>query len=149
MFAVRGHELTARQLHDLLALRIDVFVVEQNCPYREVDGHDLDPTTEHLWTADELGIASALRILEDGSDRRIGRVVTRADQRGNGAASALLSAALEHLGSTSIVLDAQSYLQEFYERFGFTVTGPEFVEDGIPHVPMRRPGAGATQETMR
>ena len=73
--------LSTRQLHDLIRLRIDVFVVEQTCAYAELDGRDLEPGTRHVW-AEEAGAAVAcLRVLDDGDARRIGRVCTRLDQR--------------------------------------------------------------------
>lgn len=135
----RGPELTAAQLHDLLRLRVDVFVVEQACPYHEIDGLDLADDTRHLWTADERGPTAALRILTEDAGRRIGRVVTRSDCRGAGLAGRLLTAALEEVGHLPTVLAAQSHLRRFYERFGYRVVGPEFIEDGIPHLPMSRP----------
>lgn len=141
----RAHwsELDPITLHDLLRLRIDVFVVEQNCPYPELDGRDVEPTTEHVWVADERGPAAYLRVLGDGDGiRRIGRVCTRADARGRGLAGRLVDAVLSGADTepdkVSFVLDAQTYVAGFYTARGFVVSGPEFVEDGIPHVPMRR-----------
>ena len=130
-------ELTGRELHDLLRLRVDVFVVEQDCAYPELDGRDPEPGTRHVWIADDRGPAAYLRVLDDGAARRIGRVVTRSDARGAGLAGRLV----EHvLAGTPApwVLDAQSHLASWYEARGFDVVGPEFVEDGIAHVPMRR-----------
>jgi ElaA protein len=131
-------ELDARTLHDLLRLRIDVFVVEQKCPYPEVDGRDIESGTRHVWSADAVGPTAYLRILDEGETRRIGRVCTRPDARGAGLAARLMQVALESTAGWSVVLDAQSQLTTWYERFGFHVEGPEFVEDGIPHRPMRR-----------
>ncbi|MEZ5226052.1 MAG: GNAT family N-acetyltransferase [Acidimicrobiales bacterium] len=136
--AVAGPDLGARQLHDLLKLRVDIFVVEQECPYHEIDGRDLLDSTEHVWLADELGPRAALRVLADPEGRRIGRVVTRADQRGQGLAAQLMEWTHHHIGSVVTVLDGQSHLRAFYERLGYEVSGPEFIEDGIPHLPMRR-----------
>ncbi|MDH4364076.1 MAG: GNAT family N-acetyltransferase, partial [Acidimicrobiia bacterium] len=92
-----GPELTAAELHAVLALRVAVFVVEQACPYPEVDGRDLDATTGHRWLADGTGIACYVRTLHEPSDSgavRIGRVVTRADRRGEGLAAHLLAGVL-------------------------------------------------------
>ena len=133
----RFTELSAAELHAIVRLRVDVFVVEQACPYPELDGRDDEPTTRHLWVADHAGIATYLRLLDDGDARRIGRVVTRADTRRTGLAARLLAHALA-TSAAPWVLDAQSHLAGWYEAAGFTATGPEFVEDGIPHVPMRR-----------
>lgn len=147
----RFAELDTRTLHDLLRLRVDVFVVEQACPYPEIDGRDTEPGTRHLWLADPAtGAPTAyLRVLAEpgGSPSspgshgiaRIGRVVTAPSARGGGAAGRLMSAALEEIGPRDVVLDAQAHLAGFYARFGFTPSGPEFLEDGIPHVPMTRP----------
>ncbi len=142
---VAGPDLTARQLHDLLRLRIDVFIVEQECTYHELDGRDLLASTEHLWAEDADGVFVALRILADPDGRRIGRVVTRNDRRGVGLARQLLEWAHDQTGSASTVLDAQSHLRGFYERFGYEVVGPEFDDEGIPHLPMRRTPPTRTQ----
>lgn len=133
-------DLDAKTLYALLKLRTDVFVVEQACPYPELDGRDTEPTTRHLWLADEPAEPQAyLRILaEPDGAARIGRVCTAASARGQGLSRRLMEAALARTGDRPCVLDAQSYLVDFYRSFGFTVAGPEFVEDGIPHVPMRR-----------
>jgi ElaA protein len=131
-------ELTVRQLHDILRLRGEVFVVEQACIYPDVDGRDVEATTLHHWIERSGAIAAYARTLTNsGGATRIGRVVTAPHCRGEGLAAILL----QHLTTTipgPIVLDAQSYLVEWYERMGFGVSGPDFVEDGIPHVPMER-----------
>ncbi|MFW2382224.1 MAG: GNAT family N-acetyltransferase [Acidimicrobiales bacterium] len=134
---VPAAELTTVQLHDLLRLRVDVFVVEQNCPYPELDGRDLEPGTTHLWVDIDGEIAATLRLLTDPDCHRIGRVATAVDHRGGGHAATLVTHAIE-LCHGPIELDAQSYLEDWYQRFGFVQHGEEFVEDGIPHVPMRR-----------
>ena len=133
-------ELDAATLYALLRLRVDVFVVEQHCAYPEIDGRDTEPGALHVWLADEpahpLGY---LRILSDpGGVARIGRVAVARPARGAGLAQRLMRAALDHVGDRPCVLDAQAGLVDFYADFGFVVTGPEYLEDGIPHVPMRR-----------
>ena len=135
-------DLTPQQLHDLLRLRVDVFVVEQKCPYPELDGRDLEPTTRHFWLADDDGrVLATLRLLEDRSgEYRIGRVCTAADARGNGLSGRLMEAVVAEIGSAPSVLDAQVAVKHFYARYGYVEAGEEFVEDGIPHVTMRRPG---------
>ncbi|GJM37374.1 MAG: ElaA protein [Acidimicrobiales bacterium] len=130
-------ELTTTELHDLLRLRVDVFVVEQACAYPELDGRDAETTTRHIWSADDDGPTAYVRLLDDGEARRIGRVATRADARGNGLAGELVDHVIVS-SSGPWVLDAQSHLSEWYAGRGFVVSGPEYVEDGIPHVPMRR-----------
>lgn len=141
-------ELDPATLYALLRLRIDVFVVEQACPYPELDGRDLESATRHLWLApagDPADPQSYLRILtEPDGAARIGRVCTAAKARGLGLSRQLMAAALDRCGDRPCVLDAQSYLADFYRSFGFIETGPEFVEDGIPHVPMRREAPGGS-----
>ncbi|MEV4760334.1 GNAT family N-acetyltransferase [Micromonospora sp. NPDC049559] len=132
-------DLDARTLHDLLRLRIEVFVVEQECPYPELDGRDVEPGTRHLWLSRGGEPLAYLRILSDpGGVERIGRVLVAKQARGDGLAGRLMSEALAVVGNRVCVLEAQSYLADFYARYGFVVTGPEYVEDGIPHLPMRR-----------
>ena len=138
VITARSSELDAPTLYALLRLRVDVFVVEQECPYPELDGRDLEPSTVHVWTSDVEGPTAYLRVLDDGDIARIGRVCTRADARGSGLAAQLMQAALAQSAGRTVVLDAQSYLAGWYARFGFVADGPEFIEDGIPHIPMRR-----------
>jgi ElaA protein len=136
----RFDELTARELHDILRLRCDVFVVEQACAYADVDGRDTEPGTRHIWVADgpDEPILAYLRTLtEPDGTVRIGRVVTAPAARGRGLAARLV----EHVGTTvpaPLTLEAQSHLAAWYVGLGYEATGPEYVEDGIPHVPMRR-----------
>lgn len=142
LHVARFDELDAHTLYALLRLRTDVFVVEQECPYPELDGRDEEPTTRHLWLAPRENRADPhayLRLLADpDGTARIGRVCTAPKARGAGLAGRLMGAALGHVGSAPCVLEAQSYLVAFYETFGFTVSGPEYIEDGIAHVPMCR-----------
>ncbi|WP_018811648.1 GNAT family N-acetyltransferase [Salinispora pacifica] len=132
-------DLSARAFHDLLRLRVDVFVVEQECPYPELDGRDVEPGTRHLWLEQAGAPVAYLRILAgpDGQ-RQIGRVVVAKEVRGAGYAGQLMTAALVEVGESPCTLEAQSQLVDFYTRHGFTVTGPEYLEDGIRHTPMRR-----------
>jgi ElaA protein len=154
-------ELGARTAYDVWRLRQRVFVVEQQCPYPDLDGRDTEPGTRHVLLSDAagalLGCARVLddRVLDDrvleesaGGERvwRIGRVVLEPTARGLGLADLLMDAALAWCTSEdparAVVLDAQTPLAAWYTTFGFTVTGPEFLDDGIPHVPMRRAGGG-------
>jgi ElaA protein len=144
----RFDELSPRDLHDILRLRSEVFVVEQACLFLEIDGRDPEPAARHLWLRDDTGaLAGAARLLHEGGDTwSIGRVVTRPDLRSRGIAARLLTEAIgeaDALGATAIDLGAQAHLASWYARFGFEVCGAEYVEDGIPHVPMRRPAAAA------
>lgn len=138
--SVTFDKLSPDQLYGLLRLRVDVFVVEQECAYPELDGRDTEPDTTHLWTADDSGRPTAcLRVLrEPDGPARIGRVCTRADHRGRGLAARLMTQALEQTRGRPVVLSAQSHLRGWYEQFGFEPAGVEFLEDGIPHTPMSR-----------
>ncbi|HEY3501576.1 MAG TPA: GNAT family N-acetyltransferase [Actinocatenispora sp.] len=132
-------ELTPTELYAILRLRVDVFVVEQTCPYPEVDGRDTEPDTVHLWYERDGAVAAYLRVLaEPGGGARIGRVCTAADARGAGLAGRLMEVAVAEIGDRPIALGAQSHLTGFYGRYGFRPAGPDYVEDGIPHTPMSR-----------
>jgi predicted GNAT family N-acyltransferase len=135
-------DLTPFEVYALCRLRVDVFVVEQQCPYPELDGRDVEPATVHLWFEDGAGAAAAtIRVLDDGDSRVIGRVATAASARGRGLAAQLIEAGIALCGDVPITMGAQAHLEGWYERFGFRRSGPGYVEDGIPHVPMRRPAA--------
>ncbi len=137
--------IAPRTLHAIVKLRCDVFVVEQQCVYPELDGLDDQPTTRHLWIT-EAGqanrVLSYLRILQpETGGTWIGRIVTRPDQRRTGQGSRLVRTALGLLDDElvpEVHLNAQVYAAPWYEGFGFEACGAVFVEDGISHVPMRR-----------
>lgn len=132
-------DLTAAEVYHLLKLRNDVFVVEQNCVYADLDGRDLEPTTRHFWLEVDGAPRAYLRLLEEpGGTYRIGRVCTARAARGLGFSRRLMEAALVEVGTTECVLDAQTYVADFYASFGFRPEGAEFIEDGIPHLRMRR-----------
>ncbi|AFQ48773.1 GNAT family N-acetyltransferase [Burkholderia cepacia] len=132
--------LTAREIYSILEARSAVFVVEQNCVYRDID--DADQAAWHLAAYDPAGrLAGYLRVLlpdARNTDVRIGRVLTTAAFRGAGLGNALLSNALEHIRAqwpdTPVSLHAQAHLQRFYGAFGFTPSSDVHDEDGIPHV---------------
>ena len=135
-------DLAPRTAYDVWRLRQQVFVVEQDCPYPDLDGRDLEEGTRHVVLLDEDDqVVGTLRVLDDGDWARIGRVVVAPAARGRGLAALLMEAAMGLCGDREVRLDAQTGMTRFYERYGFTVTGPEFDEDGIMHVPMARPGA--------
>lgn len=121
-----------------MALRTDVFVYEQGITCEpELDGRDLEPTTELFWTEDGDEIVATLRVLVDGDITHIGRVATAQHARGRGLAGELIEAALaRHPGVIDI--SAQARLESWYGRFGFVRTGPNYPEAGIDHLPMRR-----------
>jgi ElaA protein len=137
-------------MYRILQLRTDVFVVEQNCPYPELDGRDLEPDAVWVWVTEsadskEAGqVTATLRILRDEDGQaRIGRVATAKSARSGGIASKMMEYALDEIArwgkGIDVILDAQSYLEDWYGRFGFVRSGKDFLDDGIPHVPMTRP----------
>lgn len=131
-------ELDAATLYALLRLRTDVFVVEQACPYPELDGRDAEAGARHWWVDEDGEPVAYLRTLaEPDGATRIGRVVTRANARSRGLARRLVEAVLAD-GPGPWVADAQSHLVGWYEALGFEVSGPEYVEDDILHTPLRR-----------
>ncbi|MFF2082186.1 GNAT family N-acetyltransferase [Nocardia sp. NPDC058176] len=135
-------DLDTATLYRLLRLRVDVFVVEQECAYPELDGRDLEPRTRHLWLDDDGAVVATLRLLEEQVNGvrgfRIGRVCVALTARGHGYTTRLMQAALAETGTDTVRLDAQSHLVDMYAKFGFEVDGPEYDDDGIMHVPMRR-----------
>lgn len=132
-------ELDASTLYRILALRSAVFVVEQDCVYLDPDGRDLESDARQLWIESDAGVLATLRLLRDPDGAaRIGRVATVPSARSSGLAGRLMSRALELAGAGPVVLDAQTYLLDWYARFGFVRAGAEYLDDGIPHVTMRR-----------
>ena len=133
-------DLPPRTAYDVWRLRQQVFVVEQDCPYPDLDGRDVEPATQHVVLLEDEAVLGTLRVLDDGAWARIGRVVVAPSARGRGLAALMMDAALAACGEREVRLDAQTGLTGFYAAYGFEVTGPEFDEDGIMHVPMgRRP----------
>ena len=110
-------------------------MVEQQCPYPEIDNLDFEAI--HVWINDEQGLASYLRVIEEEDTCRIGRVVTRPDARSRGLSRRLIHHVLDRTDGPW-ALSAQSYLRDWYTNLGFDQNGPEFLEDGIPHIPMFR-----------
>jgi len=138
-------DLDVETLYRSRRLRVDVFVVEQSCPYPELDGRDLEPTTRQLWVADDDGaVLATLRLLEDppasdgGTMFRVGRVCTDRAYRGQGLTTRLMETALAEVGERPCRIEAQTYLTQMYATFGFVAEGDEYLEDGIPHVSMVR-----------
>ena len=120
-------------------LRQDVFVVEQECPYPDLDGRDHEAGTRHVVLRDGDLVVGYARVLDDATTWRIGRVVLAPAVRGRGLAEVVMETALQVCPDRDVLVDAQVPLARWYESLGFTADGPEFLEDGIPHLPMRRP----------
>jgi len=135
-------EIPATTLYRILWLRVGVFVVEQEAAYPELDGRDIEPGALLAWAEEDGEVLGTLRVLDEGTRWRIGRVVTSAAARGRGVGADLMRLAIDHAiaqdASRPFVLDAQEHLADWYGRFGFVVSGASYVEDRIPHVPMTR-----------
>jgi ElaA protein len=134
-------ELTTEELYQMMALRIRVFIIEQNCPYQDADGKDLQSL--HLFAMNEEDECMAcLRLVRPGvsyDEWSIGRVVTDERVRNTGTGRLLMKKAMEFFSAAKIDqirISAQSYLIRFYQSFGFTVVSEEYLEDDIPHVQM-------------
>lgn len=141
-FLCTFEELSNRELYEILKLRSEIFVVEQNCVYNDLD--NLDQEALHLFKLDNGEIVAYARLLKPGTrfpSASIGRVVTRFDKRRNGFSKQLILQAIDYIVSEwsvkSISISAQKYLREFYESLGFEVVSNEYLEDGIPHYEMR------------
>ena len=135
----RFEELDINELYEILKLRVDVFVVEQNCPYPELD--DKDKSAWHVYIREEGKITAYLRVLDPGvsfDTAAIGRVIST--RRRCGLGTTLLRegirVAQERMNTPAIKIEAQTYARAFYELQGFCQTSEEFLEDGIPHIEM-------------
>lgn len=134
-------ELNTAELYEILRLRSEIFVVEQNCVYNDLD--NLDQEGYHLYITEAEQIVSYVRILKGGTrfkETSIGRVVTKEKYRHRGFSTTLMKKAIafikEEWKGKTIKISAQTYLQSFYESLGFVITTAEFLEDGIPHLGM-------------
>ncbi|MDX5371678.1 MAG: GNAT family N-acetyltransferase [Pseudomonadaceae bacterium] len=138
-------ELDKRELYALLELRSRVFVVEQHCPYQDVDGQDLLGDTCHLLAWQDERLLAYLRLLDpatQGGETVIGRVLVAPEARGSGLGHQLMeravAACLQRWPGLPIYLSAQAHLQAYYGRYGFVAVSAPYLEDDIPHVGMRR-----------
>ena len=135
-------ELSLEEFHDIIALRIQIFIIEQNCPYQEVDGKD--KLAHHLFFKNEMDeIIAVTRILPHGisyEEVAIGRVVVHEEYRGTGLGNQLMADSMNFVkdkyGEVPVRLSAQKHLENYYGNHGFKSTGKEYLEDGIPHVEM-------------
>ena len=137
----RFQEFNTSELHELLAARIDVFIVEQQCVYQDLDGQD--PGAYHLRGLGDQGLAAYLRLLPPGSrypEPSIGRVFTVAAYRGRQLGRELMSRGIQgcrhYYPGQTLRVSAQAYLLAFYQGLGFVSVGPDYDDDGIPHVDM-------------
>ena len=135
------NQLTAEELYEILRVRAEVFVVEQNCAYQDLDGVDLD--AYHVYLKDNGEIVAYLRVVDKGKrldEVSIGRVISL--RRRCGLGSELMGLGLrvakEKFGAEIVKVGAQIYAKPFYESVGFTQISDEYLEDGIPHIYMQR-----------
>jgi ElaA protein len=135
-------EMTALEWHRVLALRAEVFVVEQNCAYQDPDGKDV--VSYHILMESGEELVAYARLLPPGvsyPEASIGRVVSSPRVRGLGWGKALMEVAIaqtqKQFGTNEICISAQSYLLKFYQDLGFVAEGEEYLEDDIPHFKMR------------
>lgn len=134
-------ELTTEELYNILKLRAEVFVVEQDCVYNDLD--NLDKEAVHQFTLREGQIVAYSRLLKPGTrfnHYSIGRVIVRESERGTGLGIQMMEEAktfiLNQWKADKIKISAQKYLRNFYENLGFVVVTEEYLEDGIPHFGM-------------
>ena len=136
-------EITTQELYSVIKARVNVFVVEQNCPYPDLD--DYDQKAVHLWAENEGEVLAYCRIFDKGikyKETSIGRVITTEKGRGKGLGRQLIKYALDvienRLHQTEVRISAQDYLLRFYSDFGFVDTGKKYLEDNLPHTEMFR-----------
>lgn len=134
-------ELTIDELHDLMRLRSEVFVVEQDCVYQDIDGKDRKAL--HVLGFYENELAAYSRCFQPGDyfeEAAIGRIVVDERFRDKGLGHQIVDASIEAIqkayNTSRIKLSAQTYLIDFYTSHGFKATGEEYLEDGIPHIAM-------------
>ena len=135
-------QLDKAELYEIMQLRIEVFVIEQDCPYPDLDG--MDHECLHMWILQDDQIASYLRINPAGSlyaEPSLGRIVTKLAHRSKGLGAVIINKAIEVVCQekpTAIRISAQSHLENYYEKFGFLKASDEYLEDNIPHIEMLR-----------
>ena len=133
------HELTTDELYELLRVRSEVFVVEQNCVYQDMDGDD--QVSIHLWLTVGERVVALARVCPANTHMKevsIGRVLTTERGKGHGKRIMLcaIDVAIQHFGATTIDIEAQEYAKGFYEDVGFKQSSDAFILDGIPHIKM-------------
>lgn len=134
-------ELTTKEFYMLVKERIAVFVVEQNCPYQEVD--EIDPEALHTFLTDEQGnVAAYTRIYKEEDAVHFGRVLVAKEHRQSGLGKQIVQRTLEVIEqkypNTPIIIGAQDYLRSFYESLGFNAISDVYLEDDIPHIDMKK-----------
>ncbi|AOT09165.1 GNAT family N-acetyltransferase [Pseudoalteromonas luteoviolacea] len=136
------YELTNDELFEVFKLRVDIFVVEQQCPYPEIDEIDRISSTRHILFCDNSQLKAYARCYQKGQGvAAIGRVLIASEFRGSGVAYELMEQAIQccinQYSDMSIEIAAQTYLQPFYQKVGFNSIGEAYLEDGIEHIDMK------------
>ena len=136
-------EITTSELYKIIRARVDVFVVEQDCPYPDLDGYDQQAV--HIWAEQDQDVLAYCRIFNKGikyQETSIGRVLTTEKARGKSLGKQLIQYAVETIENrfhtSEVRISAQDYLLRFYSGFGFEDTGKKYLEDNIPHTEMFR-----------
>jgi len=159
----RFSELTATELYTLLALRMQVFIVEQVCPYQDIDGLDVLPETRHVCGYQDSELVAYLRVMAPTANHAataiahhmgisqhavIGRVLIASTARGTGLSHTLIEQAINICETcwpdSAQFLSAQAHLTDLYQQHGFHVQGEVYLEDNIPHIDMIRPQGQTT-----
>ena len=136
------HELDKQELYKFMQLRIEVFIVEQDCPYQDLD--DLDSQGTHMWIEEDGVVLTYLRLNPPETrfkEPSLGRIVTKESARSRGLAEIIINKALEIIDSDYAMptrISAQSYLEDYYSKFDFVKCSEEYMEDNIPHIEMLR-----------
>lgn len=125
-------------LYRVLRIRVDVFVVEQTALFADLDGRDLEDGALIAWAQEGDEVLATIRILTEPGHSEIGRVATAFGARGRGLAAELIRRAVAEHGHRELRMGAQKRLADWYGRFGFEISGPDYVEDDIVHVQMTR-----------
>lgn len=134
----RAAEMDPVTLYRVLKIRVDVFVVEQTALFADLDGRDIEDGTLIAWAQEGDEVLATIRILTEVEHSEIGRVATAFNARGRGLAAELIRRAVADHGHRELRMGAQKRLADWYARFGFEISGPDYVEDDIVHVPMTR-----------
>ena len=131
------NELSRKEINDIFSLRSEVFIVEQDCAYQDVDGKD--DKADHILLSIEEELVGYARVFNENTyfkEASFGRAVVKKSYRGKGIGDNLVKISIEQFEEKKIKISAQSYLKSFYSSHGFKAEGMEYLEDGIPHTAM-------------
>ncbi|WLD94701.1 GNAT family N-acetyltransferase [Alkalihalobacillus sp. AL-G] len=133
-------ELTKTELITIFQERVKVFVVEQDCPYQEIDDYDLNPNVFHIFKMEENELLAYARVIDKQDYIKFGRVLVNKNHRGKRLGNELLQKVMEFIEAEYhpqvIKIEAQAHLEHYYAAFGLRQNSDVFLEDGIPHIEM-------------